>query len=74
MTEKQLHKLHKTELLGVILALSEKVDALKEENESLKNKLKTKGQTIDRTFELVKALCAQSGCSEESAAEDKEVE
>lgn len=41
MTEKELHKLHKTELLELLLAMRKELDRMKEENAQMQKKLET---------------------------------
>lgn len=69
MTEKELHKLHKTELLELLLEMRSELDRLREENTALEEKLEAASAQralleqilgiVEETAAQVKGISAQ---------------
>lgn len=68
MTDKELHKLKRTELLELLLYLRKELDAVKQENEQLQKKLDAQAaaqmdaadeilQTVRKTAQQMERLC-----------------
>lgn len=81
MTEKELHKLRKTELLEILLALRKELEHVKQENISLQQKLETAEEqktvteeilhTVRETAVLVQQLCPKKFTSDMEHKEDE---
>lgn len=64
MTDKELHRLKRSELLEILVEMSEENDRLKEENESLKNQLCDKNIQIENSGSIAEAALKLSGIFE----------
>lgn len=64
MTDKELHRLKRSELLEILVEMSEENDRLKEENESLKNQLYDKNIKIENSGSIAEAALKLSGIFE----------
>ncbi len=54
MTDSQLHKLHRQELLEILFEMRKEMDSLIEENKSLKKQLENKSELTEEILELVR--------------------
>ncbi len=84
MTDKELKRLKKTELLELMLYLRQELDKVKAENEELKKQLEVHGteeaemrtklrDTVEKMDRRLTALCAAQGIDEpEESAESEE--
>lgn len=61
MTEKELHRLSKSELLELMLAVRKEYDELKKENDELKEKLADKEALLSRLDSIEKKVVALVG-------------
>ncbi|WP_294408497.1 hypothetical protein [uncultured Ruminococcus sp.] len=61
MTEKELHRLSKSELLELMLAVRKEYDELKKENDELKEKLADKEALLSRLDSIEKKVAALVG-------------
>lgn len=61
MTEKELHRLSKSELLELMLAVRKEYDELKKENDELKEKLADKEALFSRLDSIEKKVAALVG-------------
>lgn len=64
MTDKELHRLKRSELLEILVELSEENDRLKEENQLLKNQLDDKNIKIANSGSIAEAALELSGIFE----------
>lgn len=79
LTDKELHKLKRQELLEMLVYLSAELEKLKEENQSLRKRLEEKESRTDETYRLVKAssariesICRSLGVSCEAVSLEEE--
>lgn len=79
MTDKELRKLHKSELIEVLYEISKELENVRKENEELKQQIKTKDEShgelmmlVRETAENVRNLCGieSNENSEERSGED----
>lgn len=61
MTEKELHRLSKSELLELMLAVRKEYDELKKENDELKEKLADREALLSRLDSIEKKVAALVG-------------
>ena len=74
MTDKELHRLRRTELLEILLYLQKEVDSLQQENETLRQQLETASshrkcleeilETVQRTEQRIEGHCPKSSASD----------
>lgn len=59
MTDKELRKLKRSELLDLLLYMRKELDELQEENESLRKQLKDSAENREMLEKIFKAVCTE---------------
>lgn len=60
MTDKELHKLKRPELLDLLLYMRKELDELQEENESLKKQVENSEHIREMLEKILNAVCPES--------------
>ena len=60
MTDKELHKLKRPELLNLLFYMRKELDELQAENESLKKQLENNSHNRELLEKIFKAVCPES--------------
>jgi len=60
MTDKELHKLKRSELLDLLFYMRKELDTLQEENESLKRQIENSEHTHEMLEKILNAVCPES--------------
>jgi len=78
MTDKELKKLKRTELLELMLFMKKELDRVKDENSVLEKKLEEREADLDEllgrtgeTLRMVRMLCENAGLSAEAVLDTK---
>lgn len=67
MTDKELHKLKRSELLELLFCLREELDTLREENENLKQRLEGANNNHEILEKILHAVCSEDKEKESGA-------
>lgn len=59
MTDKELHKLKRSELLDLLFYMRKELDSLQEENESLKKQIENSKHTHEMLEKILNAVCPE---------------
>ncbi|MDE5772405.1 MAG: hypothetical protein K2I06_12395 [Ruminococcus sp.] len=57
MTDKELHRLKRSELLDLLFYMRKELDELQEENESLKKQIEISAENREMLEKIFKAVC-----------------
>lgn len=57
MTDKELHKLKKSELLELLFSMRNEIDRLQSENEEMKQRLSNNDANMEILEKILKAVC-----------------